>query len=145
MAKPRYLRAAERSEARARSPQLRLEYCRVQSSAGAQGYRVIFEGNPVLVGAVPPTVDIGGQSPHSIAYSRNARIAAAVIRAEPTSKEATIDYGFTRDSCEITSAGFRDTILHWRVTTASSTRTGTAAAVRRVLALALARLFLIRH
>lgn len=145
MTKPRYFRAAKRNEARARSPKLRLKYCRVQSSASAQGYRVIFEGSPVLVGAVPPTIDIGGQIPHSIAYSRDAQIAAAIISAAPTSQEATIDYGFTRDSCAITSGGFRDAVLYWRVMTSSSTRRGISAGTQRILALALARLFLIRH
>ena len=83
MAKPGHFRKTKRSEARNRIPQVKLDDCRVQTSADAQGFRVILEGSPVFIGAVPPKVDVGGQKPVSIAFSRNARIAAGLISAAP--------------------------------------------------------------
>lgn len=142
---PEHIRQAKQRRGRERMPRVNLTDCRVASSPGPEGYRVILEGNPVFVGAVPPNIDIGGQSPLRLAYSRDAQVAAGYIASSPETDEAIIDYGFTSDRCPISPAGFRDRVLHWRVTTAASPRSGFAIEAERLAAWLVARLFLIPH
>src|SRR3990172_4924666 len=145
MTQPRQLYEARRAAGRDRRPQGKLTDCRVQASAGREGHQVILEGQPVFAGAVPPRIEVGGHSLQNLAFSRDGQVAVGSIPAAPTTKEAVVDYGLAAGECAIRAAGLRDRVLHWRITSASRRKVGKVAALEVVLALILARLFLIRH
>ena len=145
MTQPRQLYEARRAAARDRRPQVKLTDCRVQASAGREGHQVILEGQPVFAGAVPPRIEVGGHSLQDLAFSRDGQVAVGTIPAAPMTREAVVDYGFAVDQCAVRPAGLRDRVLHWRITSASRRKAGKVAALEVVLALILARLFLIRY
>lgn len=145
MQSPEQTRRARRGSGRERIPQLKLTDCRVSDSAGRAGYRVILEGDPLFIGALPPQIDIAGQTPTHLAYSRDGRVAAGFIPSAPQGEEAMIDYGFSHDRVRVRSAGLRDRVLHWRVITAADPRSGIGIRLERLAAWLVARLLLIPH
>ena len=124
---------------------MKLFECRVQQDSNKNGFQVILQGNPVAAGAVPPTIKIGGETPTSQSFSKDAQIIALYIQDLPKAEEATIDYGFTKSQCAISSAGFRDKILFWRVTTDTKLKKGFLPTLKRIVSLIIARIFLLPH
>ncbi len=101
MAKPAHIREQRRKD-RSSIGEIKLSACRAQEQPDAEGYIVILEGDPVLLGTFPPNVSVGGQSPTVLRAERDGRVAVGRIAGKPEGREATIDYGFTKASCAIT-------------------------------------------
>ena len=87
-------------------PQIKLETCRLEEAKDTELQRYIIEGNPVVLGAVLPKVEIGGLPPQKLMASANRKVVVGLVRGAVKNKNVIIDYGFTKDSCTISEAGF---------------------------------------
>lgn len=82
-------------------PSVSLEICQIDLKKTGEGYALLISGDPVLLGVVPPLIDIGGMSPVKIYPSQDQKYAAGWIKELPESNEVLIDYGFTQSRCNI--------------------------------------------
>tara|TARA_R110002167_G_scaffold232047_4_gene437313 strand:- start:1678 stop:2121 length:444 start_codon:yes stop_codon:yes gene_type:complete len=89
-------------------PQIKLETCRLEQSKGSEPRRFIIEGDPVVLGAILPNVDIGGLPPLKLMASADRKIAVGFVRGTIKNQKVIIDYGFTKDSCMIAETAFGD-------------------------------------
>lgn len=96
----------KRNEFQKSLPQIQLDTCRVEKSDDSKVRRIIIEGNPVLLDAILPRAEIGGLKPLKLMASADRKIAAGLIRGELKSKYAILDYGFTRDECQLDEVVF---------------------------------------
>ena len=87
-------------------PQIKLKTCRVERSTDSEIQRFIIEGNPVMLGAVLPRIEIGDLMPLKMMASADGRIAVGIVKGIPKTPRVLVDYGFTKASCKIEETPF---------------------------------------
>lgn len=126
-------------------PQIKLKTCRVEKSGDSKLQRFIIEGNPVMLGAILPRIEIGDLVPLKMMASADGRIAVGFMKGIPKTSKVLIDYGFTKDSCKIEETAFsqKDAETLKRITYLPVRKAGgnkTLRKIRKFLAGILARL-----
>lgn len=107
-------------------PQIKLKTCRVERSIDSEIQRFIIEGNPVMLGAVLPRIEIGDLVPLKMMASADGRIAVGIVKGIPKTTRVQINYGFTKDSCNIEETAFsrKDADAYKRITQLPVRRAG---------------------
>ncbi len=108
----------KREKFRKSLPQINLKTCRVEKSKDSKALHFIIEGDPVVLGAVLPKIDIGEQAPLKMMASLDGKIAVGLVKGYPKNPRVLIDYGFTKGSCKIEETDFsrKDAYAYKRIT-----------------------------
>ena len=126
-------------------PQIKLKTCRLERSKESDIHRLIIEGNPVLLGAVLPKIEIGGLVPLKMMASTDGKLAVGIVKGHQKNNRVLIDYGFTRDHCEIEEASFTEKdVMVFKQITQIPVRRARGNKLWRMIRKFLARIFLKR-